>query len=167
MRKNLSVLLLAFLLACTSNELILKVVSVGQLFDDIQKNNSSELILINVWSTWCVPCIEEFPYIVALESKYKFEDLDVIFVSTDWDENSVEVKDFLLKENVFGTHYRKKEGNDQKFINELCSSWSGALPFTVVYDRNMALIDFWQGKKDEYFFKSKIDSLIKSKGQEI
>ena len=167
MKKNLSILLLAFLLACTSNELILKVVSADQLFDDIQKNNSSDLILINVWSTWCVPCIEEFPYIVDLELKYKPEDLDIIFVSTDWDENSVEVQDFLLKENVFGRHYRKKEGNDQEFINELCSSWSGVLPFTVVYDKNLALIDFWEGKKDEHFFKSKIDSIINSRGQEI
>ena len=167
MKKNLSILLIALLLACNSNELILKVVSAGELFDDVQKNNSSDLILINVWSTWCVPCIEEFPYIVDLESKYKPEDLDVIFVSTDWDENSFEVQDFLLKENVFGRHYRKKEGNDQEFINELCSSWSGVLPFTVVYDKNLALIDFWEGKKDEHFFKSKIDSLINSKGQEI
>ena len=155
------------LLACNSNELILKVVSASELFDDVQKNNSSDLILVNVWSTWCIPCIEEFPYIVDLESKYKPEDLDVIFVSTDWDENSVEVQEFLSKENVFGRHYRKKEGNDQEFINELCSFWSGVLPFTVVYDKNLALIDFWEGKKDEYFFKSKIDSLINSKGKEI
>ena len=167
MKKNLSNLLLAFLLACNSNELILKVVSADQLFNDIRKNNSSNLILINVWSTWCVPCIEEFPYIVDLESKYNSEDLDVIFVSTDWDENSVEVQDFLLKENVFGRHYRKKEGNDQEFINELCSSWSGVLPFSAVYDKNMVLMDSWEGKKDEHFFKSKIDSLINSKGQEI
>ena len=52
MKKNLSILLLAFLLACTSNELILKVVSVGQLFDDIQKNNSSDLILVNYLHTY-------------------------------------------------------------------------------------------------------------------
>tara|TARA_A100001011_G_scaffold30576_1_gene29529 strand:- start:142 stop:645 length:504 start_codon:yes stop_codon:yes gene_type:complete len=164
---NTSILLIALLLGCDSNELDLKVVSANQLFDDIKKNNSSNVILINVWSTWCLPCIEEFPYIADLELNYNSKDLDVIFVSTDWDENSAEVKDFLLKENVFGRHYRKKEGNDQEFINQLCSSWSGVLPFTVVYDKNMALIDFWEGKRDEHFFKNKVDSLINRKGQEI
>ena len=167
MKKNISILSIALFLACNSNELNLKVVSANQLFDDIKKNNSSDLILINVWSTWCAPCIEEFPYIAQLESKYSPKDLDVIFISTDWDENSIKVKDFLLKENVFGRHYRKKEGNDQEFINQLCSSWSGVLPFTVVYDKNMALIDFWEGKRDVHFFKNKVDSLINRKGQEI
>ena len=167
MLNNISILLIALLLGCDSNGLDLKVVSASQLFDDIKKNNSSNLILINVWSTWCLPCIEEFPYIAALELNYNSEDLDVIFVSTDWDENSVELQDFLLKENVFGRHYRKEEGNDQEFINELCSFWSGVLPFTVVYDKNLAFIDFWEGKKDEQFFKSKIDSLINSRGKEI
>ena len=165
--KKISILLITLFFACNSNELNLKVVSANQLFDDIKKNNSSDLILINVWSTWCVPCIEEFPYIADLESKYSPKDLDVIFISTDWDENSIEVKDFLLKENVFGRHYRKKEGNDQEFINELCSSWSGVLPFTVLYDKNMALMDFWEGKRDEHFFKHKVDSLINHKGKEI
>ena len=167
MRKNLSVLLLAFLLACTSNELILKVVSIGQLFDDIQKNNSSDLILINVWSTWCAPCIEEFPYIADLESKYKPEDLDVIFVSTDWDENSDKVLNFLADQNVVGQHYRKKEGDDQEFINEICGFWSGALPFTAIFNKELKLISFWEGKRDESFFISKIDSLLIIEGDRL
>ena len=53
------------------------------------------------------------------------------------------------------------------FLIETACKWSIVLPFTLLYDRNMALTDFWEGKKDEHFFKSKIDSIINSKGQEI
>ena len=84
MKKNLSILLLVFLLACTSNELILKVVSAGQLFDDIQKNNSSDLILINVWSTWCVPCINELDAISEVYEDWQDEtNMELIAISTD------------------------------------------------------------------------------------
>ena len=120
--------------------------------------------MINVWSTWCLPCIEEFPYIVNLEKQYDTKDLDVVFLSTDWDENALEVKQFLKEQNVVGQHYRKKEGDDENFINSISQSWSGVLPFTGIYDKNLNLKAYWEGKRDENFFKFKIDSLLLKKG---
>ena len=89
--------------------------------------------------------------------------LDVIFLSTDWDENSEEAHHFLINNNVYGQHYRKIEGNDQEFINKICPNWTGALPFTGIYNKKLDLISYWEGKKDEDFFINVIDSLIKLK----
>lgn len=160
-------LLSIYQFGCLNSDLEVKVVSAHELFADIKKNNSAKFVLINVWSTWCVPCIEEFPYIVDLQKKYKNEDLSVVFVSADWDENNQEVYEFLVSENVAGTHYRKKEGNDENFINEFSSFWSGALPFTGIYNRDMILKKYWEGKKEEAFFKSSIDSLLNIKGEKL
>ena len=161
------VVLSIYQLGCLSADLEVKVVSANELFTDIKKNNSSRTVLINVWSTWCLPCIEEFPYIVDLQKKYKNEDLSVVFVSADWDENAQAVHDFLISENVSGTHYRKKEGDDENFINEFSSFWSGALPFTGIYNKDMVLKKYWEGKKDEDFFISSIDSLLNIKGEKL
>ena len=160
-------LLSTYQFGCVNSDLEVKVVSAHELFADIKKNNSAKFVLINVWSTGCVPCIEEFPYIVDLQKKYKNEDVSVIFVSADWDENDQEVYDFLVSENVAGTHYRKKEGNDENFINEFSSFWSGALPFTGIYNRDMILKKYWEGKKEEDFFKSSIDSLLNIRGEKL
>ena len=167
MRLIFLLLLSTYEFGCSSRNLEIKVVSADELFVDIKNNNSSKIVLVNVWSTWCIPCIEELPYIVDLEKKYKNEDLKVVFVSADWDENSQAVYDFLVSEDVTGIHYRKKEGDDENFINEFSSFWSGTLPFTGIYNKNMVLKKYWEGKKDEDFFKSSIDSLINVKGEKL
>ena len=155
-------------LMCSNDSLLVNVVTVPELFENIKKNNSSRMVLLNVWSTSCIPCIEEFPYIVNLEKRYDHEDLDVKFLSTDWDEKSEVVEEFLLKNGVRGEHFRKdEEYNDQDFINEICTAWSGALPFTGIFDENLILLSYWEGKRDEAYFLKEIDSLLISKKEQL
>ena len=162
--KNIIILLFVFFsTTCNNNDMIVSVVDVDGLYKSIKKNNKSSFILVNIWSTYCLPCIEEIPYVANLENRYDRKLLDVIFLSTDWDENSDDVNKFLINNNVYGQHYRKIEGNDQEFIDKICSDWTGALPFTGIYDKNLKLISYWEGKKEERFFINKIDSLVKIK----
>ena len=100
MRNAFILVLILIVLRCGNDSLVVNVVTVPELFQNIKKNNSSRLVLLNVWSTSCIPCIEEFPYIVNLEKQYSHEDLDVKFLSTDWDEKSKAVEEFLLENGV-------------------------------------------------------------------
>lgn len=145
---------------CNNNSLDLEVVSGSEFFNNMSKIHTSKIILVNIWSTWCEPCIEEFPYVVGLEKKYDANDLDVIFFSVDWDEQSKEARSFLKDQQVMGKHYRKREGDDQLFINAFSTEWTGAIPFTVLYDRNGELLTQWEGKRSESYFYAKIDSLL-------
>ena len=168
MRKAFIFVFILIGLSCSNDSLVVNVVTVTELFQNIKKNNSSRLVLLNVWSTSCIPCIEEFPYIVNLEKQYNHEDLDVKFLSTDWDEKSEAVEEFLLNNGVQGEHFRKNEDyNDQDFINEICTDWSGALPFTGIFDENLILLSHWEGKRDEVYFLKEIDSLLANKREQL
>ena len=168
MRNVFFLVLTLIVLRCGNDSLVVNVVTVQELFQNIKKNNSSRLVLLNVWSTSCIPCIEEFPYIVNLEKQYSHEDLGVKFLSTDWDEKSEAVEDFLLNNGVQGEHFRKNEDyNDQDFINEICTDWSGALPFTGIFDENLILLSHWEGKRDEVYFLKEIDSLLANKREQL
>ena len=168
MRKAFIFVFILIGLSCSNDSLVVNVVTVTELFQNIKKNNSSGLVLLNVWSTSCIPCIEEFPYIVNLEKQYSHEDLDVKFLSTDWDEKSEAVEEFLLNNGVQGEHFRKSEDyNDQDFINEICTDWSGALPFTGIFDENLILLSHWEGKRDEVYFLKEIDSLLANKREQL
>ena len=168
MRKAFIFVFILIGLRCSNDSLVVNVVTVPELFQNIKKNNSSRLVLLNVWSTSCIPCIEEFPYIVNLEKQYSHEDLNVKFLSTDWDEKSEAVEEFLLNNGVQGEHFRKNEDyNDQDFINEICTDWSGALPFTGIFDENLILLSHWEGKRDEVYFLKEIDSLLANKREQL
>ena len=39
------------------------------------------------------------------------------------------------------------------------------MPFTGIYDKELNILSYWEGKRDEEFFISKIDSLLETKGE--
>jgi peroxiredoxin len=46
-------------------------------------NYKGEIVLLNIWATWCVPCRTEMPSIQALHDRYAARGLKVVAVSVD------------------------------------------------------------------------------------
>ena len=44
-----------------------------------------QLILLDFWASWCIPCIQEVPLLKKLQEKYKNQGLQVVGVSVDSD----------------------------------------------------------------------------------
>ncbi len=53
-----------------------------------------KVVLINFWATWCIPCLEEMPELVALRDKYK-ENKDFVFLTINSLEDATLVKKFV------------------------------------------------------------------------
>lgn len=116
----------------------------------IRSYQGDKAVLVNVWATWCAPCIEEFPYLVDLQQKYEGQ-LQVVFVSADFPSQRNKALDFLQEHDVDWTTYFKT-GKDQPFIEALSDDWSGALPFTKILDTQGKLVASWeQGAKYDKF----------------
>ena len=160
--KKIFLLLLILFLGCNNSDIKLKTVEASDINNQIKKHKGSKAVLINFWATYCVPCIEEFPMIVDLSKKYSEKGMQIYFVSADWLDRKKDVRDFLLEKDVKGLSFIKEEGNDNNFINEISREWSGALPFTIVYDKNGNLSDYWEMKKNKDRFESAIIKAIKS-----
>lgn len=91
-------------------------------------------VLVNVWATWCIPCVEEFPYIVSIRNEFK-DDLEVVFISADFPEALERVDKFLADNQVYWQTYLKND-RDEPFIDAVWTDWTGALPATIVYTAN-------------------------------
>ena len=140
-----------------SDQELLKDINGPQLQELINTYEGEKAVLVNLWATWCGPCIEEFPHIVKLQRKYQ-DELKVIFVSADFKrEDAVE---FLREQNVDWTTYFK-QGKDKRFINMLSDKWTGAMPFTKIIDTQGDLVASWEDKADFSTFETNIKKAIK------
>jgi thiol-disulfide isomerase/thioredoxin len=103
----------------------------------------AQATVVNVWATWCSPCVEEFPYLVQLHRNYADKGLRVVLISFDSERQTKATRQFLQKNNVTFPTYRRA-GKDQLFIEGLSPSWSGALPLTLIYDSAGKLRRAWE-----------------------
>ena len=110
--------------------------------------------LVNVWATWCAPCIKEFPYLVQLARTYP-EKLDVVFISADFPEDRPRALDFLTQQGVDWPSYLKT-GRDEAFIGALSDDWSGAIPFTLVQREDGTVSAEWSGEADLSRFEAEV-----------
>lgn len=69
---------------------------------DIQKSNfgvnylqSDKVICVNLWATWCVPCIKEMPMLNDIKKNYAGKNVE--FLSLSLDTDSIKLKEFINK----------------------------------------------------------------------
>lgn len=110
--------------------------------ETLRRESQGRVLVVNLWATWCKPCVEEFPHLVKLQQTYASRGLDLVFVSVDDDDarTTQRVRAFLRKMNVTSPSYLKKSGNDEAFINAVHPRWSGAVPATFVYNKQGELV---------------------------
>jgi thiol-disulfide isomerase/thioredoxin len=114
--------------------------------NEIIKNREGRVLLINIWATWCVPCIEEFPDLIKITDKYG-EQIELIGISIDYpDEVESKIIPFLNKLKPNFINYVNAEKDAERFINNLNPDWSGAIPATFFYDLEGKQFLFYEGK---------------------
>jgi thiol-disulfide isomerase/thioredoxin len=116
--------------------------------------------LINVWATWCQPCVEEFPDLVKLHRAYVGRGLRLVLVSADFEDERDSVLEFLKKQGASFPSYLKDQ-KDEDFIDGIDARWSGALPASFVLDASGRIVDFWEGKKNYAALEAKLAPLLK------
>lgn len=58
-----------------------------------------KVILLDFWATWCAPCLDEMPYLIAVWNKYRERD-DFVMVGLSRDFDAPVLKDFLRRSDA-------------------------------------------------------------------
>jgi thiol-disulfide isomerase/thioredoxin len=110
------------------------------------KQHAGQVVLVNFWATWCAPCREEMPLLVAMEKKLRAEGLRIVTVSADEIEDKAQALEFLTAMGVAAPVYIKNVEDDDAFIESIDPEWSGALPALYLYGRDGKLARSWVGE---------------------
>jgi thiol-disulfide isomerase/thioredoxin len=89
-----------------------------------------KVLVLNFWATWCPPCIKELPEFDRLQRAKASAGVQVVGLAVD---GPTPVRQFLARQPVgFPVGLAGFEGTD---LSKRLGNTAGALPFTVVFDR--------------------------------
>jgi peroxiredoxin len=98
----------------------------------LARNDSKKLRLINVWATWCGPCVIEFPDLVTVNRMYRGRAFEIVTVSADPPEKRDAALQFLKEKQASTQNYVFETGDPYAMIDAVDAEWQGALPHTML-----------------------------------
>jgi thiol-disulfide isomerase/thioredoxin len=121
-----------------------------------------KIVVLNLWATWCGPCVMEFPELVRFEKAYRGRGVSVIGLSMDEPDKALTlVPAFLRKQNAAFPVYIMKRVDPPTVIAVFDKFWEGAIPMTYVFDRKGQLQTRLNGARTLYEFERAVKPLLK------
>ncbi len=96
------------------------------------KNDTKNYRLINVWATWCAPCVQELPEFVTMNRMYRRRPFELITLSLDDAKKGADVLKVLTEKHVSSTNYLATLEDKDKLALALDKDWPGPLPHTIL-----------------------------------
>jgi peroxiredoxin len=98
----------------------------------LAKNDTDKLRLINVWATWCAPCVQEMPELVTMNRMYRKRPFEFITISLDDPSDKKPALDALKENHASGKNYLFSSTDRDKLAAALDPKWPGPLPYTLL-----------------------------------
>lgn len=102
-------------------------------FSELLKEFEGKNVLIDVWATWCHPCIEDFKYKANIEHFIESNKIEFLYISIDKKEWDDRWRQSIKFNQLAGSHFR----GDVKFTEDMwrtIGGYQGAIPRYVLID---------------------------------
>jgi peroxiredoxin len=103
--------------------------------DDLKKRlteESEKYRLVNVWATWCIPCVEEMDELVTIHRMYRKRPFELITVSADDKSESDQVLRVLQDKHCSASNYILDAETRDDLFDTVDPKWKGAVPYTAL-----------------------------------
>lgn len=134
----------------------------GAGVSDLLANRTEKLRLVNLWATWCGPCVAEMPHLVEIGRQFETRGFDMITISTDDPSAAGKVGTMLnrfhaampdlteasVKEEGRKTNNYLYIGSTDSLAEALDPEWQGTLPHTVLIAPGGKILHRFSGEVD-------------------
>jgi thiol-disulfide isomerase/thioredoxin len=139
----------------------IRPISAAQLKKEIAARRG-RAVIVNVWATWCPPCLAELPALAKLQKTYEKRGLSLILVNADEPKDVASRVRPLLKKNNFARSFsitgplpRWGKAFDPKNRDDFL------LPRTFVYNRQGRRVRLLEGPLKYAQWQALVKPLLK------
>lgn len=133
-------------------EFTAKTVSGEDISSDLFKD--SKLTVVNVWGSWCDPCVQEIPELQKLYESMKDKDVNVIGLAQDAGTDLDAVKEIIDKNKVTYQNI-VPEGATEDFVMSIM-----AFPTTFFVDSDRNIVGVIQGGRNLEAFTAAVEGVL-------
>lgn len=123
------------------------------------KDLKGKVVLVNLWATWCGPCIREMPDLSKISEELKNKDFMLLGLNIFQQSGSKKVEDFLKTNPV---SYVVLDGNQE--VVDAFSEANGAnieaVPTTFIIDKDGKIAETIIGGRDKETFLKSINKYL-------
>ncbi len=121
---------------------------------------SGHYTLIDLWATWCQPCLYAMPALADIYEKYRYDGLKVVSISLDGESAKEKWKKTIEKENMYWDNYIMPEGFDADLCRQLGIK---AIPHYILLDpEGRIMLENAPGPSDP-MLKDVLDRVLKGR----
>lgn len=134
----------------------------GEGVKGLARNSTDKLRLVNLWASWCGPCLAEMPQLVEIGRQFETRGFDMITISTDAPEAIDKARTLLQRfhaampdltaasvlEEGRKTNNYLFTGSTDSLADALDPEWQGTLPHTLLIAPGGEILHRFSGEID-------------------
>jgi thiol-disulfide isomerase/thioredoxin len=95
-------------------------------------SGTGKLVLVNIWATWCGPCVNEFPDLEKLVRMYTGRSIEFVTLSINAPDERDKVLGFLKLQHAYNRNLIFNGNDAGDAVKAFGTDWTGGAPYTVL-----------------------------------
>lgn len=113
-------------------------------------------LYIDVWATWCVPCIAEMPHLIELEKEYANRNIQFLGISIDRKKDEAKWRKMIAEKGLGGAQLLADDEINSQFIQDY---YIQGIPRFIILDPQGNIVDYDAPRPSDPALREKLESL--------
>ncbi|NKI26933.1 TlpA family protein disulfide reductase [Arenibacter sp. 6A1] len=103
------------------------------------KDLQGSYVYIDVWATWCVPCVYEIPYLKEVEKEFHGKNIKFVSISVDRKADEKKWRDMIMEKELGGVQLLADNEISSKFMTDY---YIYGIPRFILLDPNGNIVSY-------------------------